>query len=309
MSAVIDYPNPVLSPERDDYIEGCTFDISFEESNIVVNDEFIQIPATCELVSVNLSELIKQEKASIVVLINSSSFYRKSFVFDNGEKEKLIEIPKFHVKNRIEFCGFIVANESIDNFNGQGEFNDLYFKNISFAVKKADVLAKGRTRVIPIDDSELEKPISSIFTIIRNPEATTDVETDFDTSENEKIIIKLSDKLNQLYYKMKDFNNGSLRRYLNGIIVYPVLVEAIAKICDYYREQGTDYSDKRWFRVIERKLSNLNINLEVDYDAHSYVELADKLLGSIAFDGLTSVDSTINDEVNTGEYINTGGND
>ena len=309
MSAVIDYPNPVLSPERDDYIEGCTFDISFEESNIVVNDEFIQIPATCELVSANLSELIKQKKASIVVLINSSSFYRKAFVFDNGEKEKLIEIPKFHVKNRIEFCGFIVANDSIDNFNGQGEFNDLYFKNVSFAVKKADVLAKGRTKVIPVDDSELEKPISSIFTIIRNQEATTDIETDFDTSENEKIIIKLSDKLNQLYYKMKDFNNGSLRRYLNGIIVYPVLVEAIAKICDYYREQGADYSDKRWFRVIERKLSNLNINLEVDYDAHSYVELADKLLGNIAFDGLTSVDSTINDEVNTGEYVNTGGND
>lgn len=309
MSTVIDYPNPVLSPERDDYVEGCTFDIGFEKSNIVVNENFIQIPAMCQLVSTHLSELVKQGKASIVVLINSSSFYRNVFVFNVGETEKLIEIPKFSVKNKIEFCGYILANAAIDNFNGQGEFNDLYFKNVAFAVKKADVLAKGKTRIIPVDDSELEKPISSIFTIIRNPEATTDVESDFDSSENEKIIIKLSDKLNQLYYKMKDFNNGSLRRYLNGIIVYPVLVEAIAKMCDYYRGQGIDYSEKKWFRVIERKLSNLNVNLEVDYDAQSYIELADRLLCGIAFDGLSSVDATINDEVNTGEYVNTGGND
>lgn len=310
MSTVIDYPNPVLSSERDDYIEGCTFDIGFDESEIVVNDKYIQICARYELESANLCELIAEGKASIVVLINSSSFYRKIFVFEKGQTEKLIEIPKFDVKNRIEFCGYILANESIDNFDGEGEFNDLYFKNVSFSVKRADVLAKGITRIIPVDDSELEKPISSIFTIIQNSESAVDVETDFYTSDNEKIIIKLSDRLNRLYYKMKDFNNGSLRRYLNGIIVYPVLVEAISKICDYYRgREADDYSDKRWFRVIVRKLNDLNINIENDYDSHSYTELADKLLGGIAFDGLTSVETTINEEVNTGEYINTGGND
>ena len=108
---------------------------------------------------------------------------------------------------------------------------------------------------------------------------------------------------------MKDFNNGSLRRYLTGIIVYPVLVEGIAKICEFYRGNGTDYSSRRWFRAIEHKLKNIDIELERDYDNYSYTELSDRLLGGIALDGLTSVETTIDGEVNSGEYVNTGGID
>lgn len=306
MSAVIDYPNPVLSSDRDDYIEDCKFDVSFEDSEIEVTDEFIQIRAICDLRCEGLKNLIKQGKASVVILINSSAaFFRKAYVFDKDKNDTIINIPKYNVKKNIEFCGYILANEPIKFTCGQ-EFNDLYFKNASFLVKKADILAKGETRSIAIDDSELEKPISSIFRIDKSPESEN-VETDFDTDE--KIIIKLNEDLNQLYYKMKDFNNGSLRRYLIGIIVYPVLVEAIAKMCEYYRNQLEDYSDKRWFRTIEHKLDKYGINLSNDYDNVSYTELADKLLGGIAFDGLKSVETTIDEEVNSGEYINRGGKD
>lgn len=308
MNTIIDYPNPVLSTDRDDYTENCKFDVYFEESEITVDDENIVIPAKYELVCNGLSELIKQGKASVVVLINSSAaFYRRAYVFDKDATEKTIEIPKYHVKRNIEFCGYILANETFKDFACPGEFNELYFHGMSFSVKKADVLSKGETRVIPVDDSELEKPISSIFTIVKNNDATTDIESDFETDE--KIIIRLSENLNKLYYKMKDFNNGSLRRYLTGIIVYPVLVEGIAKICEYHRGNGTDYSSKRWFRAVEHKLKNIDIELERDFDNYSYTELADRLLGGIALDGLTSVETTIDGEVNSGEYVNTGGID
>lgn len=306
MSSIIDYPNPVLSSDRDDYIENCKFDVSFEESEIKVTDEFIQIEATLDLCCEGLKDLIKQGKASVVVLINSSAaFFRKTYVFDKDKNKTIINIPKYNVKKNIDFCGYILANELI-NFSFEKEFNELYFKNASFTVKKADILAKGETRSIALDDSELEKPISSIFRIDKSPESKY-VETDFETDE--KIIIKLNEELNQLYYKMKDFNNGSLRRYLIGIIVYPVLVEAIAKICEYYRDQSEDYSEKRWFRAIEHKLEKHQITLANDYDNVSYTELADKLLGGIALDGLKSVESTINEEVNSGEYVNKGGKD
>ncbi len=308
MSTMIDYPNPVLSTDRDDYVESCKFDVTFNESDIQITEDFIQIPAKVELISTSLSSLINEGKASVVVLINSSAaFYRKAYVFNSGETEKNIEIPKFHVKGKFEFTGYILANDNIDNFSCDGEFNELYFKSVSFSVKKADVLAKGETRVVPVDDSELEKPISSIFMILRNPEASTDIESDFDSEE--KIIIKLSDKLNDLYYKMKDFNNGSLRRYLTGIIVFPVLVEAIAKMCEYHSGNGQDYSEKRWFRAIEHKLNSFDIDLSTSFEEYSYTELADRLLGSIALDGLNSVNDTINEEVNGGEYVNTGGLD
>lgn len=308
-NVAIDYPNPVLSLERDDYIESCKFNISFNESEITVDDNYIKIPATLELISKGLTDLVNQGKASVVVLINSSAaFFRKVYIFSKNEKEKMIEIPKYNVKRNVEFTGFIVATDSITGFQSE-EFSQLYFKGLSFSLKKADILAKGETRIIPVDNSELEKPISSIFMIVRNPEAEKDIETDLDSDD--KIIIQLSDKLNSLYYTMKDFNNGSFWRYLTGIIVFPVLVEAIAKMCEYYAGGGQDYSEKRWFRVIEHKLLNLEkkVDLSVDYDNYSYAELADKLLGAIAYDGLKNVKDTIDEEVNGGEDINLGGID
>ena len=307
MSLNIDYPNPVLSIDGDDYNEDCTFDVSFKEEEIVVDEDNIIIPAVCDLQCNGLSDLIKQGKAAIVVLISSSaSFYRRAFEFAPAELTKEIKVPKFDVRKNIDFCGYILAKEDMKSFRCDGDFNDLYFKNMSFPVRKADVLAQGQLRTIPIDDSELEKPISSIFSIQRNTHSDAEIESNFDVDE--KIVVYLSERLNQLYYDIKDFNNGALHRYLNGIIAYPVLIEGIAKMCDHYRN-GSDYAEKRWFKTIDHKIKGLGVNLEEEYENHSYTELADKLLGGIAYDGLLSVKNTIDEETNGGEYVNTGGVD
>lgn len=308
MGIFMEFPNPVLSSERDDYVEGCKFDILFEETDIKVTDEYIEIPTRCELLCEGLTKYIQEGKAQIIVLIRSSSaFYRKVFIYKGNERTKTIQIPKYSVKRSIEICGYIVAECLINDYCCKGEFNDLYFKNMLFPVKKGDILAKGETRVIPIDDSELEKPITSIFKIDKDMTATTDIVADFDTDE--KIVIKLSLPLNQLYWDMKDFNNGSLRRYLTGIIVYPVLVEALSRMVDTYREVGSDYSEKRWFRTIERKAKSLGIDYETEHDLYSYADLASRMLGDIAIDGLKSVRDTLEEAANSGEYINTGGAD
>ena len=307
MSNYLDYPNPVLSADRDDFIEGCSFDVFFDEEKITVDDEYINIPARYELKSEGLLNCIKNGKANVVVLIYSSgTMFRNAYVFETDTSEMLIRIPKFDVKDDVDFFGFILANENIDNYRLE-EFNDLYFKDIPFSVKKADVLAKGIERRIPVDDSELEKPISSIFSINKNENAEMDVEADFETDQ--KIIINLCEELNQLYWAMRDSDGGALRRYLNGIIVYPVLVEAIAKMVDTYREIGPDYSEKRWFRTIEHKLQNLNVDISEDPERYSYTALADKLLGNIAKDGLKSVKDTLDRELNNGEYTQIGGVD
>ena len=307
MSNYLDYPNPVLSADRDDYTEGCSFDVFFDETLISVDDEYINIPVKYDLKSDGLAELVKSQKACVVVLIYSSgTMFRSAYIFETDKQEMLIKIPKFNVKDDMEFSSFILANENINNFS-LGEFNELYFKGISFAVKKADVLAKGTEHKIPVDDSELEKPISSIFSINKNEEAEMDIEADFDSDH--KIIIHLCVDLNQLYWDMRDSNSGALRRYLTGIIVYPVLVEAIAKMVDTYRQTGPDYSEKRWFRTIEHKLQNLNLDISEEPDKYSYTELADKLLGNIAKDGLKSVKETLDNELNSGEYTLIGGID
>lgn len=302
----LDYPNPVLSTDRDDYMEGCIFDASFDESRITVDEEFINIPASYELVSDGLTECIKTERAIVVVLVYSSAtMYRSTYSFASGSNELLVRVPKFSVKDSIEFSSFILANENIDHFKLE-EFNELYFQGISFSIKKADVLAKGLVRTIPVDDSELEKPISSIFSIQNNEGAEIDIEADFDSDH--KIIIRICGELNRLYWEMKDHNSGALRRYLTGIIVYPVLVEAISKMVDTYRNIS-DYSNKRWFRTIEHKLQSLELDISQDQEKYSFTELADRLLGGIAKDGLRSVKDTLDSELNSGEYTQIGGVD
>lgn len=304
MAFIIDYPNPLLSSERDDYNENCKFDIICREEEISVDGENIKIPVEIILECNGLRSYVENDEAEIIVLINSSAaFFRKTVRLNNLDANQIISIPKFHVKDRIELTGCIITKKDIDAFSCPGEFNELYFKTATFYIKKGEILAKGDTRVIPVDGSELEKPISSIFTIQRNQTNDSAIEVDLVTDE--KIIVRVCDSLNELYYQMKDFNNGSFTRYLTGMLVYPALVEAIATMCGNNREE---YSDKRWFRAIEAKLEKMGIDLSVNND-YSYTFLADKLLGGITEDGLRSVKDTIDDEVNNGEVTNTGGKD
>jgi len=83
MSNYLDYPNPVLSADRDDYKEGCSFDVFFDEALISVDDENIIIPAKYELSSKGLASYIKEKRASVVVLIYSSgTMFRNAYVFE-----------------------------------------------------------------------------------------------------------------------------------------------------------------------------------------------------------------------------------
>lgn len=66
---------------------------------------------------------------------------------------------------------------------------------------------------------------------------------------------------------------------------------------------------KRWFKTIDHKLKGIGVNLEEEYENHLYTEFACKLLGGIAYDGLSSVKNTIYEETNGDEYVNTGGVD
>jgi hypothetical protein len=216
-----------------------------------------------------------------------------------------IEIPKFDVISKIELTGMIIASKQLKKFVCP-EFNKIYFEGSSFDLRKGDILATDLTRVIYVDDSELEKPIASIFTINKISSQEEDIIADF---SEEKININMSEELNKMYWTLKDFNNGALRRYVGAIVVYPVLVEAIDIIKAHYAEtEEEDYSEKRWFRAIELKaLTKCKIKMENCTESSTMI--ADKLLGNITLDALRSFKDTLDQEVNNGELQNLGGAD
>lgn len=301
-----EFPNPVLAIGRDDYVESCRFYTSFNESDITVTTDNIEIPVFYTLNCDGLQKLIDDGKAVVVVNIKSSAAsFSRLYKFQSKENAIVIKVPKFSVVKRIDIAGAIIAGESISQFRCPGEFNELYFRNSTFEIRKGDILAREDSRIIYIDDTELEKPISSIFTVNKVPSQAEDVIPDF---SGDKIEINLTEPLFNLYYHFRDFNNGSLRRYVSGIIVYPVLVEAIAKIFDYYQDRsGDDCSDKRWFRAIEHKSEQIGIHMDSYVD--SYVTLANRLLGNISLEALQSFNDTLESEMNSGETNIIGGVD
>lgn len=304
-----EFPNPVLAAGNNDYTDSCHFYTTFEESDIVVDSENIVIPIKYSLSCNGIQRLVDEENAIVVVSIKSSAAsFSELYIFKQNETSMEIRIPKYSVAKRMELEGSVIANNRIEKFECPGEFNELFFQSSTFEIRKGDILAIEDSRTIYVDDTELEKPISSIFNISRRQNEFDDVEPDF---YDEKIEIFLNEKLYNLYYKFKDFNNGSLRRYVTGIIVYPVLVEAITMICGYYQSDGdgidSGINTKRWFRAIEKKAEKLNIDMSNYRD--SCVSLANKLLGEIALDALQGFMDTLDSEMNSGETLTIGGMD
>ncbi len=311
MRAIKDeFPNPVLAAGRDDYIEKCSFNTVFNDSDINVDSDNINIRIKYELVCDGLQKLIDSGDAVAVVKIKSSAAsFSKLFCFPVGETEMLISVPKFSVVNKIDLEGAVIAAHNIEKFRCDGEFNELYFGSTTFEIRKGDILAGEDSRSIYVDDSELERPISSIFDISERDDQDTDVIPSF---YGEKIEIFLKKDLYELYYHFKDFNNGSLRRYAAAIIVYPVLVEAIGIIMGSYQNEGetgdgTDYSGKRWFRAIEHKAEAKGVNF-YNYEGNA-TSIANDLLGGIALDAFKSFKDTLDSEINTGETQMIGGVD
>ena len=297
-----EFPNPVLASGRDDYNTNCRFCTLFTEESITIDAENINIPVRYELECNGLNKLIKNGDAVCVVLIESSAAsYSKIFKFCNSEKSIVISIPKYDVVNTIDLTGRIIAAKDIKGFRCEGEFNEMYFGTSAFEIRKGDILATEDTRSIYVDNSELEKPISSIFTISRDSKQDSDIVPYFD---DDKIEIHLKDELFDLYYLFKDFNNGILRRYATVTIVYPVLVEAIA--CIKKDLEGPE-SEKRWFRTIVHQAELKGVLLRETGEAETTI--ADKLLGGIALDSLKRLKDTLDSEINNGESQMIGGID
>ena len=300
-----EFPNPVLAAERDDYIESCSFGTVFQTSEIEVTADEIIIPITYSLVCNGLQALIDSEQAVVAVSVKSSAAsYSRLFCFPKGETAMRISIPKFGVVKRIELGGSIIARTPITGFKCDGEFNDLYFGNSTFEIRKGDILAREDSRVIYVDDTELEKPLASIFNINNGHDQDDHILPDFG---GDKVEINLCEPLYKLYTDFIEFNNGALRRYVTGIIVYPVLVEALARICESYQMGNGEDHDKRWFRAIELKAERKGINLSQYFD--SYTTLANQLLGDISLDALQRLKDILESELNSGESQVMGGRD
>lgn len=284
MKNLNNFPNPVLINNNMDYNDS-TFDVILENSSI--DNDLLKLNLKYEIECNTLAEFIKEEKAKVIIKIQSvGTPYREIFEFGD-KKELLVSINKNNLAKKISIEGYIIASDNIKNFH-PAELNELFFKSQIFNIRKGDILALHPGYSLPLDSSELEGPVASIFQIIKNEELKESVDVILDT-DTEKINIHLNTMTYESYMKIR--SQKALDKYLAAAIVLPALTEALFYIAsdEQNPDKPSDYENKRWYRQIKNKITEKNLS----FDGKSITSVASSLLGEIVSTALTDFEETL----------------
>lgn len=284
MKNLNNFPNPVLINNNMDYNDS-TFDVILENSSI--DNDLLKLNLKYEIECNSLAEFIKEEKAKVIIKIQSvGTPYREIFEFGD-KKELLVSINKNNLAKKISIEGYIIASDNIKNFH-PAELNELFFKSQIFNIRKGDILALHPGYSLPLDSSELEGPVASIFQIIKNEELKESVDVILDT-DTEKINIHLNTMTYESYMKIR--SQKVLDKYLAAAIVLPALTEALFYIAsdEQNPDKPSDYENKRWYRQIKNKITEKNLS----FDGKSITSVASSLLGEIVSTALTDFEETL----------------
>ena len=198
MKNLNNFPNPVLINNNMDYNDS-TFDVILENSSI--DNDLLKLNLKYEIECNSLAEFVKEGKVKVIIKIQSvGTPYREIFEFGN-KRELLISINKNNLAKKISIEGYIIASDNIKNFH-PAELNELFFKSQIFDIRKGDILALHPGYSLPLDSSELEGPVASIFQIIKNEELKESVDVILDT-DTEKINIYLNTMTYEYYMKIR----------------------------------------------------------------------------------------------------------
>ena len=284
MKNLNNFPNPVLINNNMDY-DNSSFDIIFENSSI--DNDLLKLNLKYELDCGSLAEFVKEEKAKVIIKIQSvGTPYREIFEFCD-KKEMLINIKKNDLAKKISIEGYIIATDNIKNFH-PAELNELFFKSQIFDIRKGDILALHTGYTLPLDSSELEGHVASIFQIIKKEDLKESIDVILET-DTEKINICLNKMTYESYMIIR--SQKILDKYLAAAIVLPALTEALFYIASDEQNNDTSsgYEDKRWYRQIKSKIEEKKLSFE----GKSTTSVASSLLGEIVSTALIDFEETL----------------
>lgn len=296
------YPHPVLNKLTDDYNhDQAQFDILIAQRTEGSNYKLI---CNVELFEDNLEQLLRDGAIKFVVkLVCTATRYRAVFEFDN--LQEMITLPSSYVEKKIELSTFIVAKTIINSYSSQAF--DADYEDATFSIFPGDILAEGSEYSMNIDKKidPLTK-VPSIFTIVSNSDKNSpqiDVQ-----SSGDKIVITLNSINFEKYKKLKQLQNqyGQLAALTSSIFITPAMVMILDEVRRELSSFHNDYesikdfieeqeSEHRWFKVINMKLKDLEIDLyDTENISDSSLVLSQKLLGDPLSNGLEFFEELFN---------------
>ncbi len=286
--AATEYPNPVLYENGDDYREGCSFTLEIDPEKQSVEGSEIHLALSYMLECPGLARMISDGEADACVLLYSpATSFRRIFPFGKTETDTDIAIQKFDVADKIEIRGMILSAGEIENFALE-DFNQEFYGGIPFHLRRGDILAIAERTTLYIDDTELEKPIESIFHVNLKDDLPVQIRPYFENWETQKIEVDVNPDVFTLYSSIGRSYKKSTQRIILNDVILPVLVEGITLL----RHSHEYYEGIRWARTIEKKLERAGIDDIEDTD-NSSLELANALLGGVVLDSLNELKTVI----------------
>jgi len=287
-----EFPHPLLYYGKDDYISG-SFDFELVQHH-TIGDDFLFIFQYDLTDCPGLQEMIEQGDATVALRLTSvSTSFRETHTFVHSNEIE-IKINKYSISKTLSVSGFIFSSENDYSFS-LNEHNPEYFSNLTFDLRKGDILAVTDELKIRLNDSEFKKPVSSIFNIVKDESVS--VSEQIRCNYEEHIIqIQLCPDIYETYSLMK---KAGRQKEANVAIVYPALVELLC----YMPHWGidSDYSEYTWWRVIESKYREYYSRSLYDQEYIPATSVANKLLGFIIekslkyFTDLESLDNSENE--------------
>lgn len=282
------YPYPVLSFFSDD-LPRCTFQTAIQQK--CVTKTAFEMDAQCKTSNPELRNLVKEHKACYALHLECTSTKYRNLV-SSFEEAFSFNLDAHEVDGRIEVCSFILAHEDLSSYRNQSFHRD--YGDTSFKVKKGEVLAVAREQTIDIEkkiDPLRKFPSIFIVTHAQSPDAPG---VDVDLS-NDKISIILSADNFEIFKKLRQ--NQAYQPVISAMIVVPALVLALEtiKTMNTSDAQFGDFEERKWFRVIEKRLNDFGINVRTPNSfLDTSIQIANKMVGdplTASFKGLTEIDS------------------
>lgn len=290
----INYPHPVLNEYTDDYLDSA---FSLEILSNSDNGSELVIEVQTNLKSSGLLDLITQGKAEVIlrVMCHRTS-YRYSVQIKANDKT-LITISKNKLADRFSMQAMVVAKQDLNGMS-LPEFNQKYFRGVSFTLRKGDILADEPGVWVKLDT--LFEPNVGGIVYVKNGgpndpiKVTFAEESDENPSTCDYIYVTLPEQLYKAYHNLKNkkYLKTGIERFLQCSIILPALVEGISRL--RYEEtvdsegEGPHYRHTIWGESIYAGLEKRGITTLDDELRSDYV-LANMLLGDVISDSISNL--------------------
>jgi len=283
------FPYPVLADFSDDFNKS-----SYEtDIDYTINRDQFVLNVKHALNNEELAKMIEDGKAEYATHIECPKTQKRLLNTSNIQHQEVI-LDAADIENKIEVCTFVIATMSLSNYTNS-DF-DVDYEGYVFNLNKGDILAIGHDYNISVE-KEQKNDAESIIQFVKSKESKKTFDIEY---ESNKILVKLDEEQYALYNSLAA--DEELLPVLYSLIGVPVITSALQVIGNEIQNidsGNTIYSDYRWFRVLEEKISSLG---EDPYNESIYgevesLELTQRLLENPLSSSLQAlVDYNDNDE-------------